>query len=35
MWERVKSPRVILLGALALFLIYAWPGFIGWHVSVR
>ena len=29
-WARVKSPRVILLGALALFLIYAWPGYIGW-----
>ena len=29
-WERVKSPRVILLGALALFLIYSWPGFVGW-----
>jgi hypothetical protein len=24
------SPRTILGGALALFLIYAWPGFIGW-----
>jgi hypothetical protein len=24
------SPRAILGGALALFLIYAWPGFIGW-----
>ncbi|HEY1546996.1 MAG TPA: hypothetical protein VGG28_04225 [Kofleriaceae bacterium] len=30
--ERVPrpSPRAILGAALALFLIYAWPGFIGW-----
>ena len=30
--ERIPqpSPRAILGGALALFLIYAWPGFIGW-----
>lgn len=24
------SPRAILLAGLALFLIYSWPGFIGW-----
>jgi hypothetical protein len=30
LWARAKSPRVILLAALAVFLIYSWPGFIGW-----
>lgn len=24
------TPRVILLTALALFLVYSWPGFVGW-----
>lgn len=28
--ERLRSPRAILVAALGLFLIYAWPGFVGW-----
>jgi hypothetical protein len=27
---RRRSPREILLAALALFWIYSWPGFVGW-----
>jgi hypothetical protein len=29
-WLDRISPRMILGAALALFLIYAWPGFVGW-----
>ena len=30
--DRIKnlSPRTILLGALSVFWIYCWPGFVGW-----
>ncbi len=28
--ERLRSPRAILVAALAIFLVYSWPGFIGW-----
>jgi hypothetical protein len=28
--ERLRSPRTILVAALLLFLIYSWPGFVGW-----
>jgi hypothetical protein len=29
-WLRRRTPREILLAALALFWIYSWPGFVGW-----
>jgi hypothetical protein len=29
-WLARRTPRQILTGGLVLFLIYAWPGFIGW-----
>ncbi len=29
-WLARRTPHQILTAALALFLIYAWPGFIGW-----
>ncbi|HEY2905574.1 MAG TPA: hypothetical protein VGJ29_06715 [Vicinamibacterales bacterium] len=28
--QRLQSPLGILLAALALFVLYAWPGYIGW-----
>lgn len=32
MWDRLRAiqARTILLASLAAFLIYAWPGFVGW-----
>lgn len=32
MWDRLRAiqARTILLASLAAFLLYAWPGFIGW-----
>lgn len=29
-WVGRRTPREILGAALALFLVYAWPGFVGW-----
>jgi hypothetical protein len=29
-WLQRTSPRAILGGALGLFLVYSWPGFVGW-----
>jgi hypothetical protein len=29
-WLRARTPRQILLASLVIFLVYAWPGFVGW-----
>jgi len=29
-WFRALTPRAILVASLGLFLLYSWPGFIGW-----
>jgi hypothetical protein len=29
-WVTRRSPRSILVGALAVFWVYSWPGFVGW-----